>query len=503
MNNLFSDNNEATYCPEDDKLRLYVGRVPREEYLTLKREGWTSTPKQDCDFAAVWTIKRENTAISYAGYIGDEDQSPTDRAADRAERFAGYREKRREEAHGYADNFENRPIAHGYQNTAKANREAKKHEKIGVYACNQWEKAEYWQMRTAGVIHNALYRSSPGVRMGRIKKIEAEIRRRETNRDEYNKRRKMWIDLSTIEDKEKQRKYCEWMADDYRYTSDREHPKTGERMSLYQMLNHPKNPVSVLSVREIWLKHNPEDMGKTKYHIHLEMRLQYEKQMLEAAGGRAGDIEMQIGGKLYGRLIFKVNKSNQSCRVVSVHVLIPKVERYCYRVKNIPGTDYALEQHPVERLDPSKYTPPTAESIEEVKLYKEQFKATAPKSEKVPIINPTKESAELLQKIFNKKYISQESYITDEKRAEILGKKPIETTQKRYSELSKGAYSAAKTIAIRADGSRPWKKYIGYTSKGAVCRVRCGTREMGPYRVLIIKDKPQKTLPLVIEKVTT
>ncbi len=26
----------ATYCPEDDKLRLYVGRVPREEYDFLR-----------------------------------------------------------------------------------------------------------------------------------------------------------------------------------------------------------------------------------------------------------------------------------------------------------------------------------------------------------------------------------------------------------------------------------------------------------------------------------
>ena len=36
---------EATYSPEDDKLRLYVGRVPRDEYLALRAEGWTSTPK--------------------------------------------------------------------------------------------------------------------------------------------------------------------------------------------------------------------------------------------------------------------------------------------------------------------------------------------------------------------------------------------------------------------------------------------------------------------------
>ena len=40
----------ATYCPEDNKLRLYVGRVPRDEYLELRAGKWKSTPKQDCDF---------------------------------------------------------------------------------------------------------------------------------------------------------------------------------------------------------------------------------------------------------------------------------------------------------------------------------------------------------------------------------------------------------------------------------------------------------------------
>ena len=103
-----SENYEATYCPEDDKLRLYVGRVPREEYEFIRAEGWTSTPKQDCDFVAVWTPSREATALQYAGFIGDEDIPPTERAADRADRFAGYQEKRLDEATGHADRYESR-----------------------------------------------------------------------------------------------------------------------------------------------------------------------------------------------------------------------------------------------------------------------------------------------------------------------------------------------------------------------------------------------------------
>jgi hypothetical protein len=88
-----SDTGTATYCPEDNKLRLYVGRVPRPEYDALRAEGWTATPKQGCDFVATWTPEREDTALLYGdGIIDDEDQDPGERAAERAERFGGYLE---------------------------------------------------------------------------------------------------------------------------------------------------------------------------------------------------------------------------------------------------------------------------------------------------------------------------------------------------------------------------------------------------------------------------
>lgn len=116
----------ATYSPEDNKLRLYVGRVPRAEYLKLRGEGWTALHKQreagGGDFAATWTPTRRDTALEYAGIIEDEDMGPAERAADRAERFAGYREKRAAEATGHADRFDSGPQAHGYQSQARAER---------------------------------------------------------------------------------------------------------------------------------------------------------------------------------------------------------------------------------------------------------------------------------------------------------------------------------------------------------------------------------------------
>jgi hypothetical protein len=155
----------ATYSPEDNKIRLYVGRVPRDEYLKLRAEGWQALHKQretgGGDFAAVWTPERRNTALAYAGFIGDEDKGPAERAAERAERFSGYRDKRTDEATGRADQFEAGPSAHGFQNAAKAERAAARHDRQAGRAVDAWEKAEYWTSRTAGVIGHALHVSAP------------------------------------------------------------------------------------------------------------------------------------------------------------------------------------------------------------------------------------------------------------------------------------------------------------------------------------------------------
>src|SRR5690606_14620454 len=137
-----------------------------------------------------WTPQREDTALSYAGEILDEDELPQDRAADRAERFAGYRDKRTAEAIAQADRYEAAPSVYGYQDKGRAVRAADRVDRIAGRAVNAWEKAEYWTQRTAGVIANALYRSRADVRMGRIKSIESDIRRIESyytpaNEDRY------------------------------------------------------------------------------------------------------------------------------------------------------------------------------------------------------------------------------------------------------------------------------------------------------------------------------
>lgn len=170
----------ATFCVQDDKIRIYCGRVERETFNFLRQNKFVSTPKQSCDFVAVWSPNAEDIAlamISEEDDIGDEDTSPEERAIDRAERFAGYRDKRRSEAHGHADNYDAGPSAFGNQNRARAERAAARHERHRGNALSQWSKAEYWQGRTAGVIDHALHKCDARTRRGRILTIEADMRR--------------------------------------------------------------------------------------------------------------------------------------------------------------------------------------------------------------------------------------------------------------------------------------------------------------------------------------
>lgn len=424
--------NSATYCPEDNKLRLYVGRVPRPEYETLRAEGWTSTPKQDCDFVAVWTPERRARAESHAqdGIIDDEDKGPDERAADRAERFTIYREKREGEATGHADRFDAGPHVHGFQNAGKAFRSADRHDKIAGRAVDAWSKAEYWQSRTAGVISHALHVSSPDVRMGRIKTLETELRR----------------------------------------------------------FSEPRT-----------------DRGR-EWKLHLELRLSYENQMLEAQGGRAAHVEMIPGGFIAGRQIHKVSKSPATGRVTSVQVKGPRVEGWVYKAHNVPGTDYALHQIETERLPANAYRAPTAEELEKYEAEKKARKAAAPKVETLPFINPTMADAERLQAAWNDA-IKLELEARKKKHGWATDYEPAlvyPMTQAQYSANSGGTYSSMKPVVLCRGGveqPQDWHR----TTEGAarvkkagpaLCKVRqrTGANYLAD-RVIVITDKPQKPLP--------
>ena len=511
------DSYEATYCPEDDKLRLYVGRVDRVEYDFLRAEGWVNTPKQSeagqGEFAAVWTPGREATALQYAKEIGDEDTPPTERAADRAERFGGYMEKRAGEATGHADNYDSRPSAHGFQSERKAERAAARHDRIGDRATDQWGKAEYWQRRTAGVIQHALHKSSPEVRMGRIKTLEAEVRKREADQTawiaEWGRTAKIVADpapfVSHIMERfsktqqEAEKDVAEVILGSCAKVA---HPRNGnpEKKYIFELVKDA-DPVTLADFCAMWKASYPNrPTVETQWSRHLELRLAYENQMLEAQGGRAAFVEMEAGGFIGGHQITKVTKSPATGRVVSVEVEhMSETNQYGREWSDGKGPRMLKTLINIERMGANIYRAPTDEEraayaakVADAKKTKAKAsKEKAAAGENCPLINPTDEDAERLQALWNEKATECGWYQRN-------GGKPSEVlrmNQTQYSANSGGTYASLSTITVCEHGTKHETRSGDTISRHSVFKIRATSNGYNADRVIVITDKPQKAIP--------
>ena len=518
--------NTVTYSVEDNKIRLYVGRVSREDYDALRAAGFVSTPKQDCDFVATWTPTREDLArefLSEGEDIGDEDYSATERAADRAERFEGYREKREGEAVGSADAFESGPTAFGHQSRARAERQATRHDRKRTYAVSQWAKAEYWQQRTAGVIRNALYKASASVRRGRIKTLEAEQRKHEKTREEYAARFAGWSKVATLEGADRagvreeggysftpesmtpalQLAYS--LANYGGYRSDYTHPRTGkDGRSMYDLLTDATDPLTPGECAALWLANATDptdpDSNAARWSAHYEHRLTYERAMLANEGGTAADADMVPGGFIGGRQIHKVNKSPVTGRVVSV-TLKMEGDRW-----GNTREGFHMRAFSIERFPEGAYRAPTAEELEAFQgakaEAKAEAKATGPKA--APLVNPTDADAERLQALWNAKAL--ERWNEWRKQGNGWGAEFVPTavkrmTQAEYSARSKGDYGTAETVEVCEHGHRPARKYGQNADPVPVAfKVRKTYGRTGwtgcADAVIVLTDKPQKAIPL-------
>lgn len=480
------DDYRATYCPEDNKIRLYTDRVERSTYLWLRSLKFSATPKQDCSFVATWSPAAEDAALAMiheGDDIGDEDQGPEDRAADRAERFAMYREKRRAEAHGHADTYEAGPSAYGAQDGGRAERQAARRDRIGGKACTQWSKAEYWQRRTAGVITHALHRSSARVRRGRILRLEADQRKHMAEIEKAQARYDTWLAVLNEADPDKAQRLAYAAANAPGGGWFYKHPRTGRESSLYAHMIDAADPITGHEAARLAIG-DRERPKPGRWADHYRLRLAYERQMLEAEGGTAADEDMKPGGLWRGALIVKVNKSPATGAVVSVHVHAPDDSgRWDYRRRG------DLLRLNVQRDGQGIYTPPTPETLAQLAEVKGKAKAKTKKANAAApkLINPTPEDAQRLQDMLNASH-------------EWWRGRPgqvVKMTQAEYTAASKGTYSRCST------------EYVHTTPRGVCvdratmirggqncdttthCKIRTGSRG----DVVVITDKPKKPLP--------
>jgi hypothetical protein len=473
----------ATYFPEDNKLRLYAAhRLDAEDYAKVKAAGFKWAPKQELFVAPKWTPEREDLLLEMCGEIGDEDYSPEERAADRAERFSNYRDKRRAEAGGLADRFDAGPSAFGHQSRARAERQASRHDRNRTGAVSQWSKAEYWQRRTEGVISSALYKSSAPVRRSRILRLESELR----------------CVVASYTPADNPPHYI--MQTAFNDTEPTQHVWVGPK-------GRGGRWIKVSSLE-------PLKRGYSRWVAHYELRLTYEKAMLAEEGGTVAEVEIVPGG-FFGRFqVQKVNKSPATGRVVSVGIIGEK-DYYrgepVLRADGTYGAPWVVKSVNIERMAADSYRAPTAEELETFKAKtaaaKKERKATAPKAPS--LINPTNEDAERLQAVWNAVALARHNKQPGFQYAKAF--EPSEVlymTQDKYSQLSKGAYARCETRTVYVDGRLSRRSSNMYSSEGTaydnslttpVGKIR--TAYGRPDRIIVLTDKPQKAL--AIDWVTT
>lgn len=526
---------DATYSPEDNKLRLYSAsnlyQEDRDLHERLKAAGFKWAKYQECYVAPKWTPEREDLLLELAGEIGDEQYSATERSADRAERFSGYRDKRSAEAHGHADDFDAGPTVFGNQNRARAARQAARHDRHRTRAVCQWSKAEYWQQRTAGVISHALYKQKPAVRRSRIKTLEADQRRHLKDIEQATAEYDAWRRVADMEGADELLP----MADGYAVPAEM---NKAQRIA-YSLANndhlrrfwHPTSEEANEEARRIWghgfgaydfltddeFIHKPferftprrfaqlylskvtppdsPDSWSQRWAAHHALRLEYERAMLENEGGAVAEVDMIPGGFIGSHQIYKVNRSRATGRVVSVLI------KGQWGYTNVNGkrayVDHAnaegLAKLNIERLGEDVYRPPTPEELEaftaEQKAKKAKTKSTAPK-----LLNPTIEDAQRLQALWNAR--------AKEKNPSANASEVLEMTQAAYSQVSK--CDIFGTAGVTVDGIEI--RYAHQKGGELAFKIRtkaCGFSLSTPDRVIFLTDKPQKPLPLNWEAIET
>lgn len=192
---------QATYSPDDNKLRLYsLHRLDAATYAEVKAHGFKWAPKQELFVAPAWTPAREDLLLSLCGQIDDEDTSLVDRATQRADRFDTLSDKRARDAQSaraavdaIAENIPfGQPILVGHHSERHARKHAEKIERGMERAVKMWETSEYWANRAAGAIAHAAYKERPDVRARRIKTIEADRRKAEREKADAERRLALW-----------------------------------------------------------------------------------------------------------------------------------------------------------------------------------------------------------------------------------------------------------------------------------------------------------------------
>lgn len=296
---------DATYSPEDNKLRLYpYDRLTGEVWAELKGKGFKWAPYQKLFVAPKWTPGRHDALMRLCGEIGDELTSAEERAAQRAERFERYKANRHRDAMQEAATVQRLESEHGdviaHNDARKAERIARKVKRAMERAVDQWGRHEYWTSRIPAVLAHADYKDRIEVRHRRIKGLESDRRRLEKSVSEHAKLAERW----SAEDLDSRRA---WQLANYDRSGAYDVLRKGTPADPADANNDgwggvqfltPVDAATIEAARDRALRyHDANEAWAARWLAHTNLRLSYERDVIEAQGGSpATKHDYQPGG---------------------------------------------------------------------------------------------------------------------------------------------------------------------------------------------------------------
>lgn len=296
---------KAHYNITNDKLfAKFDDRLSPGEYASCRAAGfaWWPGSKQ---FVSKWSTQAEDWLIE-RGLTIEDDDTP-DNVEERVERFSKYAENAEQSA----------ASSEAYLESGRANTERRQKN-----ASNAIEKnlsaAEHWQNRIAGSIRAALYKERPDVIARRIDGLQKDERKyiKELDRKQWSPPSHCYIDGAYNAWRNRKAELeAQLNADklaDNPWTSERKAEAIAELRQLREAIFDKEKLEAAWKEQSDW---------RQRWLDHVQKRLQYERALLEAAGGIVAGIgaapldkeKFQVGGAIKTRsdkwrIVTKVNK---------------------------------------------------------------------------------------------------------------------------------------------------------------------------------------------------
>ena len=481
-----SNDIEATYSAEDNKLRLYcVSRLENETFQAVKANGFRWAPKQELFVAPKWTPGREDFCIELAGEITAERTTIVERAEAKAERLDAIAVKREQQSNSFHDaanriaqRFEfGQPILVGHHSERKARKDQERMHSAMDKAVKAQKAVSYWNYRAEGVERHANMKGNASVRARRIKTLLAELRDRQRDVNHAKICVKLWTKVAAIADAEERAKAVKHYAGAHIATGSAAPYYSGD--SVWSMLESgtimPDEAVQKCLAHHEFQAENPYAL---RWIAHILNRLAFERSELGDVmryDGELSAVILQAFAREHGAHKPQATKIAEGWTVASTVDLPAHIGASNTLALDVEGWRDLMQASGYVVLAPTPRRKSGATSM--------------------PLINPTQEEAEKLQAIWNAKAQERGGATT---LGGVKGSEVRRVKQATFSANSKGSYSAFTTIELDRNGHKVWTSYKGKSAE-PVCRVRTGPgggSVYSPESILVIKDKPQKALPI-------